>query len=99
MNGTVEVDNSPTTFQNTLQHGIQQFRRIGIFPFVAGVRKPFADIALPCRPKQCVDYRVQKHIRITVTVESKVGVCHVDASDDEGASCNRAMCIVAFADA
>lgn len=99
MNGTVKVDNSPTTLQNALPHRLQELRRIGIFPFVAGIREPFADIALPCRSQQCVDHRVQQYIRVTVPVESKVGVCEMDSADDEGAPCNRAMCIVAFADA
>ena len=99
MNGTVEVDYSPTTFQNALQHGIQELRRIGILPFVAGARKPLANIALTCRAQQCVDHGVQQHVGIAVPVESKVGVCDVYATDDERSSGNRAMRIVAFADA
>ena len=99
MNGTIEVDNSPTTFQYTLQHGIQQLRRIRIFPFLTGVRKPFTDIALPCRPQDGVDHCVQQHIGITVPVESKVGICDMDAANDEWSSRNGAMHIVAFADA
>ena len=99
MDGTVEVDNSPTTFQNALQDRIQEHCRIGIFPFVAVVRKPLANIALTCRAQHCVDQGVQQNVGIAMPIKSKVGVGDVYATDDERSSGDRTMCIVAFADA
>ena len=98
MDRTIQIDDPPALLHDAVQHPSQQFRRIRPAPFFAGVRKPFANIALPCRSKQSVDHGVKKHIGVAVTIETEVGVSDVNATNDQRPAADRAMSVMAFAD-
>ena len=97
MDRTIQIDDPPALLHDAVQHPSQQFRRIRPAPFFAGVRKPFANVALPCRSEQRIGHSMQQHIGVTMAIETEVGVSDVNATNDQWPSADRAMSIMAFA--
>lgn len=98
MDRTIEVDNSPMLVGETLTNGQQQLRGVSTMPFVAGVREPHSNIALPGCSKQSVNDGMKKDIGVAVTVEPECGGADVDSPDDQPSADDRAMSVVSFPD-